>query len=203
LRGARTGKIITYEKNPDYFGYSRPLDYNDALKFCGGFRGSVIVPENDDEMRLVQFLAFDILAAYKNGLTEEEKQNPLNHYLNYRIIWLGIKFRYDRWISEKTGEEVQSEYWQDTARANTINIAKFKVKNEKTSDHLIRVDNKLEFYSSRFFLKRSIFHIIELFSGWANAPEENLFVICVNKTIMKSYDSKIGYKKGLIFVIKF
>lgn len=150
MRGARTGKIITYEKNPNYFGYSRPLDYDDALNFCGGFRGSVIVPENDDEMRLVQFLAIDIFAAYKNELSLEEQQKILDYYLNFPVLWLGIQFRFDRWISEKTGEEVQSEYWQDPARANTINIAKIKIKDETKRDFLIHSDNKLEFYSSRF-----------------------------------------------------
>lgn len=151
MRGSRTGKIITYEDEPDYFGYSQPLDYNDAFNFCNAFRGNIIVPENDDEMRLVQFLAQDLFSAFENENSEEDKKGAFyRSYLYANVLWVGIQFKYDRWISAKTGEEVQSEYWKDPARANSLNIAKFTIENAR-KEILIHSYNKLEFYSSRFW----------------------------------------------------
>ena len=145
MRGDRSGRIITYKKEPVYFGYSQPLDWSDALNFCDGFRGSVIIPETDNEMRLVQFLAQDLFAAYK----KETITKPLKGNDVYNNLWIGIQFKYDRWYASKTGEEIISKYWQDQARANTLNIAKFKIEDGKQKDLLIHTQNKLEFYSTR------------------------------------------------------
>ena len=162
---ASTGKIVRYPNNPDYFGYSKPLRHNDALHFCNSFRGNIIVPETDKEMRLVQGFGEKIWNEFEKE--EFKKKNSSVDTspvwsVRFRTLWLGIRFRKFKWVSYAAGNQrVVANYWSDKKRAHLINILKVD---------LGSVDHGISIYSS---------------SKWSETPVELLNVICINTTEMK------------------
>jgi len=166
---ASKGKIVKYPNNPEYFGYSQPLRHKDALHFCNSFRGNIIVPRTDEEMKLVQFLGRKIIHEFEKKEPKVDREFDEIERVLYRTLWLGIRFNHFQWISYATNIQVISNYWADPKRANLINIVKVELPGIFSTDTRASVNHRISIYSS---------------SQWFETPEELLNVICINTTEM-------------------
>ncbi|CAG5113018.1 Oidioi.mRNA.OKI2018_I69.chr2.g7169.t1.cds [Oikopleura dioica] len=69
------GRVYHFPQHSEYFGYTRPLVFADGSKFCEAFRGSLIVPETDEEMLLAQSLGMTLHEDFfKSGSKEETER---------------------------------------------------------------------------------------------------------------------------------
>jgi hypothetical protein len=174
---ASTGKIVRYPNNVNYFGYSKPLRHNYARHFCNSFRGNMIVPETDEEMRLVQGFGEKIWNEFekeefkKKNSSDDITSQPWS--VRFRTLWLGIRFSQFKWIPYAIDQRVVAKYWSDKKRAHLINILKVD---------LGSVNHGISIYSS---------------SKWYETPVELLNVICINTTEMEDLQN-IGKLSQLI-----